>query len=225
MNAVARGLAAAWMLLAPLSAFGQGAARDPFTGGDPTAGASKAAVCAACHGPAGKSAVPEWPKLAGQGSHYAFEQLEHFKCATLSPDAQKAEKCEPRMDPVMSPQAALLSEQDMRDVSAYFAAQAPAPGVASKDAIALAQPLYQGGAKDRGIPACLACHGPSGAGNPAAGYPRLGGQHATYTASELRAYRAGERRIDLNGQIMSDVAAKLSDQEIEALASYINGLQ
>lgn len=225
MNPAVRGLVVAWMLGAPLSAFGADVAKDPLTGGDPAGGTTKAAVCAACHGPAGKSAVPEWPKLAGQGSVYTYKQLEHFKCATLAADQQKAQKCEPRMDPVMSPQAAALSEQDMKDVAAYFAAQPLAPGVASKDAVAIAEPIYRGGIPDRKVPACLACHGPTGAGNAAAGYPRIGGQHATYTADELRRYRAGERKAGLNGQMMSAVAAGLSDQEIDALASYLNGLQ
>jgi cytochrome c553 len=141
-----------------------------------------------------------------------YAQLKHFKDGS-------------RNNPVMAGQVAALSDQDMQDLAVYFAAQAPAPGVASKDAVAKVQTLYRAGAPDRSVPACAACHGPTGAGNPAAGYPRVGGQHADYSAAQLNTYRSGERKAGANGQIMAAVAAKLTDEEIAALASYLNGLQ
>ncbi|HEX4870911.1 MAG TPA: c-type cytochrome [Nevskiaceae bacterium] len=203
-----------WLLLAlctPLMAQAQGAA-DLFTGGDAKAGEAKAAVCAACHGPAGVSAVPEWPKLAGQHSAYIAEQLKQYKSGA-------------RQNAVMLGQAMNLSEQDMKDLGAYYAAQAASPGVASEASVAVAEKIYRGGVASRGIPACSGCHGPTGTGNAAAKYPRLAGQHAAYTALQLKAYRSGERAAGANGQMMAAVASQLSDEEIEALASYLNGLQ
>ena len=197
---------------------GSGAAMgaDPFTQGNAEAGAAKAAPCVACHGPGGNSSNPEWPKLAGQNAAYTFEQLQNFKTGV-------------RKNPLMAPQAAALSEQDMRDLAAYFAAQPFSPGVASEEAVARAEPLYRGGDAARGIPACAACHVANGAGVAASGYPRIGGQHATYTANTLRLYRdfasSGEEMPSGNFGIMAAVAGKLSDEDIDALASYINGLQ
>lgn len=203
----------ALLLSAPLSSVvAEQAGKDPFTQGDAATGATKAAPCAACHGPGGNSAMPEWPKLAGQGAPYIANQLKLFKSGQ-------------RKNPIMQAQAAPLSEQDMKDIGAYYAQQKTAPGLASKDAVAIAEPLYRGGDAQRGIPACAACHGPKGAGNPAAGYPHVGGQHAQYSAVQLRAYRSGERALGGNGQMMATIASKLTDQEIEALASYLNGLQ
>lgn len=197
--------------LASAPAFAQGA--DPFTGGNAEAGATKAAVCAACHGPGGNSANPEWPKLAGQHAAYVVQQLKMFKSGE-------------RKNPVMAPQAAGLSDQDMKDLAAYFAKQPAQPGVASPDAVKLAEPLYRAGDAKRGLPACAGCHGPKGAGNAAAAYPRIGGQHAKYTATVLRTLRgAAGQGASQNLVTMSSVAAKLSDAEIDALASYVNGLQ
>lgn len=188
------------------------AAGGAFLKGDAKAGESKAAVCAACHGAKGNSAVPAWPKIAGQGAPYLYAQLKHFKDGS-------------RNNAVMLGQVAALSDQDMQDLAVYFAAQEQAPGVASKDAVAVGQKIYRGGDASRGLPACAACHGPSGAGNPAAGYPRVGGQHADYNTAQLNAYKKGERKAGLNGQMMQEVAAKLTDAEIAALVSYLNGLQ
>ena len=203
-------------LCAPLGAFADGAAKkDPFTGGDAAAGATKSATCAACHGPNGNSAMAEWPKIAGQSSRYLYEQLKAFKTGA-------------RNNPIMMGQVAALSDQDLRDLAAHYTLQKAAPGVASEAAIATAQPLYRAGAAARGLPACAACHGPTGAGNGAAGYPHIGGQHAAYTAARLRAYRdaaADPKLPEGNQKMMATVAAKLSDAEIDALASYINGLQ
>ena len=189
------------------------ASKDAFTQGDATAGASKAPVCFACHGPGGNGAInPEWPKLAGQHSSYIAEQLGEFKTAK-------------RKNPVMLGQASALSDEDMHNLGAYFAAQKAVPGVASKDAVAVAEPLYRAGDAARGIPACAACHGPTGAGNAAAQFPRISGQNSGYAANQLKSYRSGERGAAGKGQIMATIAAKLSDQEIQALSSYVSGLQ
>lgn len=199
-------------LAAPAAVFAEGAS-DAFVKGDAATGASKAAVCAACHGVAGNGIInPEWPKLAGQHSAYVAGQLKAFKSNE-------------RKNPVMFGQAAALSDQDMADLGAYFAAQKPVPGVASKDAVKLAEKLYRAGDASRSLTACSACHGPTGAGNPAAQYPRIGGQNGAYTANQLKTYKSGERAGGKHAPIMAAVAAKLTDEEIAALASYVNGLQ
>jgi cytochrome c553 len=188
------------------------AAKDPFTQGDASAGATKAAPCVACHGAGGNSSMPAWPNLASQGSAYIARQLKAFKSGE-------------RKNPIMQAQAANLSDADIADLAAYMSAQKVRPGLASKDAVAIAEPLFRGGDASRGLPACASCHGPRGAGNPAATYPRIGSQHSDYVATSLAAYKTGERGTGAQGQMMQAVAAKLSDQEIQALASYVNGLQ
>lgn len=199
-------------LSAAFAAHAASAGQDPFTGGSAQAGAGKAAVCGACHGPDGNSANPEWPKLAGQHAAYTFAQLKAFKSGE-------------RKNPIMAGQAAMLADADMKDLAAHFATLTAQPGVASPKAVETAQKLYRAGDAARGLAACGACHGPKGLGNAAAAYPRVSGQHAAYIANQLRAYRGGERAAGANGQMMAAVAAKLSDAEIEALASYVNGLQ
>lgn len=198
----------------PSMALATETAHDPFTQGSAEAGAAKAAVCSACHGPAGKSSNPEWPKLAGQSSRYTYQQLQNYKNGV-------------RKNPLMSAQAAALSDQDMRDLAAYFAAQPFSPGVASEAAVATAQKIYRSGDATRELPACAACHLPNGAGVAASAYPRLGGQHSTYAAKSLRDYRELSKAAlpDGNLRTMATVAGKLTDAEIEALASYVNGLQ
>lgn len=181
--------------------------------GDPVRGEAKAAVCAACHGVDGNSSNPEWPKLAGQHERYIARQLALYKNGG-------------RENAVMLGFAATLSAQDMRDLGAYFARQRVQPGVADEKLVARGERLWRGGDLDRKIPACMACHGPSGRGNPFAGYPALAGQHADYTAMMLRAFRDGlvlGKGAEAN-PIMAQVARELSDEEIEALASYIEGL-
>jgi cytochrome c553 len=204
------------LLTAPVVSAQESAAgkADPFTGGSAEAGAAKAAVCGACHGPGGNSSNPEWPKLAGQHAAYTYAQLKVLKSGE-------------RKMPVMNAQAANLSDQDMRDLSAYFAAQKPSPGVASPDSVKTAQKLYRAGDTARGLPACAACHGPQGHGNAAAAYPRIGGQQSKYAAKVLRDYQAmaGMNIPFPNALTMAAVAAKLTDAEVEALASYVNGLQ
>lgn len=213
MSNVVRGLLVACAMGLSASAMAaETAGSGPFLKGDATAGEGKAASCAACHGPKGNSATPIWPKLAGQGAVYTYEQLKHFKDGA-------------RNNAMMAPMAAPLSDQDMMDLAVFFAAQPASPGVASEASVAVAEKIFRAGIAERGVPACSGCHGPTGAGNPAAGYPRIGGQHGEYTALQLNAYRAGERKAGANGLMMSQVAAELTDEEIAALASYVNGLQ
>ena len=212
-------------LCAPLFAVADEAApaKDVFVQGDATAGATKANTCVACHGPGGNGAInPEWPKLAGQHSAYILEQIKAFQSQA-------------RKNPVMMGQAMGLmgKDQDLRDIAAFFGSQKPVPGVASKDAVAVAQQLYRAGDAGRGLPACAACHGPTGAGNGAAAFPRIGGQNSNYTANQLHAFAACgnasfkdcTRGGDGKGQMMSTIAAKLQENEIQALASYVSGLQ
>lgn len=200
------------LLAAPCAWAEQGKA-DPFTGGNAEAGAGKAAVCGACHGPGGNSSNPEWPKLAGQNAAYTYFQLKMLKSGE-------------RMAPVMNAQAKNLSDEDMKDLAAYFAAQKGTPGVAAPASVKVAEKLYRGGDAARALPACAACHGPQGNGNAGAGYPRIGGQHAKYTAKILRDLRGlhGAPIPHQNLVTMATVASKLTDAEIDALASYVNGL-
>ncbi len=179
--------------------------------GDAAAGKARAAACAGCHGPDGNSAAPNFPKLAGQHANYIVKQLKDFKQGKT------------RKDPVMQGQAAGLSEQDMANIAAFYAGQKTAPGAAAEDKVALGEKIYRGGNKTSGVPACSACHGPSGAGNPLANFPRLAGQHAQYVAKALRDFKSGARSNDA-GRMMRDVAAKMTDTEIDAVASYIAGL-
>jgi cytochrome c553 len=176
------------------------------------AGRTKSATCAACHGVDGNSVTPDWPMLAGQHSSYIVRQLRAFKNGE-------------RTDVTMKPFADLLSEQDMLDVAAYFEAQRPVPKGADPALVSLGQQIYRGGLPARGVAACIACHGPDGAGNPLAAYPRISAQHAAYTTKQLNAYAAGDRRSDVDvNQMMRNVASLLFEDEIRALASYVQGL-
>jgi len=226
------------LLLAPLIAGAEGAAAgkvDPFTNSDPAAAAAKAPACFACHGAGGNGGVnPAWPKLAGQHAAYIYAQLGALKCGTLPAEQRAAAKCvDARVSPVMGVQAAGLSDQDMRDLAAYFAAQKPVPGLGKKETAALGEKLYRSGDASRGLPACSACHGPSGAGNAAAEFPRVGGQNTDYMVTALQRFRscgASNFQDCVRGtvgkaQMMSTVASKLSDAEIDALAAYLTGLQ
>lgn len=182
--------------------------------GSADAGQGKAAVCAACHGADGNStANPEWPSLAGQHPKYLENQLQAYQ------EGQ-------RPDPGMQSFAQSLSGQDLRDIAAYYAGQTITVKGADPALVARGRRIYRGGIPERNVAACIACHGPAGTGNPLAAYPRLGHQHAPYLAATLRAYRSGDRRSDtaLN-QVMRNVAELLLDDEIEALASYMQGLQ
>jgi cytochrome c553 len=181
--------------------------------GDPAAGRTKAAICAACHGADGNSVTPEWPSLAGQSEAYIVRQLEAYR------DMQ-------RPDVGMQNFAAALSEQDMHDIGAFYAQQALLPKGADPELVELGESIYRGGIPERGIAACIACHGPGGHGNPMAAYPRINSQHAAYLAKTLNEYANGTRSSDSDkNQMMRNVAELLLEDEIVALASYIQGLQ
>lgn len=177
--------------------------------GDPEAGAGKVTTCVACHGVGGNSTNPEWPKLAGQGAKYIIKQLQLFR------DNQ-------RINSLMNAQVANLSDRDMADIAAYYQNQAPLPSAADESLATLGEQIYRGGIAESKVPACLSCHGPDGAGNPAANFPRVSYQHATYLTARLRQYRAGETYP--GSEIMNDVAKGLTDEQIEAVASYMQGL-
>jgi cytochrome c553 len=184
-----------------------------FAEGNAAAGQAKAATCVACHGVDGNSVNPEWPSLAGQHSQYIVKQLKAFKGGA-------------RQNALMAPMALGLSDQDMEDVGAYFAAQTAKGLEAEKSKVALGQKLYRGGNGNTKVAACIACHGPSGTGNPMAGYPSLRGQHAVYVAAQLNLYKSGQRKTDAaNNKMMQEVAANLSVDEIAAVASYVQGLR
>jgi cytochrome c553 len=186
----------------------------------PQADASKgqgiaARVCAACHGPDGNSMTSANPKLAGQIQEYLQKQLSNFKPAS----GAKPE----RESPIMMGMTASLSPEDMRNVAAFFSQQAAKPGAAkSKEAVELGRKLWRAGDASRGLPACASCHGATGAGVPAQ-FPRLAGQYAEYTESQLKAFRTGSRSNDSN-RAMRAIAAKMTDAEIGAVADYAAGL-
>jgi cytochrome c553 len=178
--------------------------------GDPAAGKSKSAACAACHGMNGVSANPEWPSLAGQHAGYLAKQLHDFKAGR-------------RENALMAGQVAALSEQDMADLAAYYASLTPPGGSADPAQVQLGQSIYRAGNPKSGVSACIACHSPTGAGNPQAGFPKVAGQHATYTSNQLKMFRAGQRANDA-AQMMRKVAGKLTDAEMDAVAQYLQGL-
>jgi len=193
--------------------------------GSAEAGKAKALTCTACHGPAGNSSSALWPNIAGQNAPYILSQLQAFKNSMSANHAQTGSAMS-RMDPLMSSQAMLLSDQDMADLAVYFEGlPGAAQSVADASLLARGEALYRGGNKDTGTAACLACHGPTGRGNPAAKYPALQGQHAAYTAKQLQSYASGERETDGKTRIMRDIAARLSKEDIEAVASYTQGLK
>lgn len=203
-------LAALLAVFAPLSHAATPAAPAKAAKPDLVAGEAKyAAMCAACHGADGNSGSPVNPKLAQQHPEYLVKQLQEFKSGA-------------RKNAIMQGLAASLSDEDMKNISYWLASKKAKPGFAKdKELVALGERIYRGGIADRQIAACAGCHNPTGAGNPAQ-YPRLAGQHAEYTAAQLTAYRDGTRQNNLQ---MSQVAAKLNDREIRAVADYIAGLR
>ncbi len=186
-------------------------AASPSLAADAAAGKAKSALCASCHGADGNSANPEWPKLAGQHAKYIVKQLADFKAGR-------------RENAMMAPMAAGLSEADMANVAAYFSSQTMSLGEADPALVGLGEKIYRGGNKATGVAACMACHAPNGMGNPAANFPRLAGQHAKYVENQLKAFRSGQRANDA-GKMMRNIAAKMTDAEIAAVASYIEGLR
>ncbi len=181
-----------------------------LTKGDVAKGKTRASACVACHGPDGNSANPEWPKLAGQSSLYIIKQLRLFRTGE-------------RGNPLMTPMAKGLSDQDVENLGAYFASQTTSPGAARMDLVSLGQEIYRGGNSVTKVPACLSCHGPTGVGNPAAKFPKLSFQHAAYVEIRLKAYRDGVYSYK-GSEIMNGIATNLSDEEIKAVSSYIQGL-
>lgn len=196
------------------------------TWGDAKAGQTKASACAACHGADGNASDPQYPHIAGQSERYIAHQIALIASGQRTGTAV-----------AMVPFVKDLTPQDMRDIGAYFATQKSGAGLADDTVIAdgaykglkfyeVGQQLYRGGDTARGIPACMACHGPSGAGNPGPAYPHLGGQRQDYEARRLQEYRAGTttEKDPALFNIMAQVANKLTDQEIQALATYLQGL-
>lgn len=194
--------------------------------GDASAGQAKSAACAACHGEDGNSFTPIWPRLAGQGAKYLYKQLQDFKAGV-------------RVEATMQGMAFGLSDQDMADLAAYYAGQKMGVGQANADLVKHGERIYRGGNAKTGLAACAGCHNPAGKGLEAAGYPKLGGQQVDYIKKQLQAFRAAGRedivsdpslkRVNDAAKAgekgpMQMVAAKLSDAEIEAVASFISGL-
>jgi cytochrome c553 len=179
--------------------------------GDASAGQGKVAMCGACHGADGNSLAPTFPKLAGQGQRYLLKQLHDIKAGKRNVVA-------------MTGMLTNLSEQDLADIAAYFSSQQMSVGAADPKLAARGQALFRGGKLDQGMPACAGCHSPAGAGNAAAGFPKIGGQHADYIALQLTYFREGERTNDGDTKIMRSIAEKLSNKDIAALSSYIQGL-
>ncbi len=181
--------------------------------GDAAQGKEKSAICAACHGVDGNSTVAMWPKLAGQHAAYLEWQTTLIRSGA-------------RSVPEMAGIAAGLSDQDISDLAAFFAAQDSKPAVADPALLGQGERLYRAGNPKTGVPACMACHGPSGEGNPLAGYPALAGQHSVYTASMLTRFRSGVTwgEDDPGSTVMAGVARPMSESEITAVSSYIQGL-
>lgn len=201
-------LCAAGMLMASQAAFADG-----LVDGSAEAGQAKSITCAACHGSDGNSVNPEWPSIAGQHAPYIVTQLQSFKNGG-------------RTNVLMAGQAMALSDQDIRDLAAFYSSQTrAAKAVADVSIVDKGEALYRGGDKDGGAAACMSCHGPSGQGNPAAAYPSLRGQYATYTAQTLRDYASDARRSDGVTRMMREIAKRLSEDDIVAVASYMQGLR
>lgn len=208
MKLIANLLIAASLASAAMISFAEGApapaAKPDLAKGE----ASFGAVCAACHGPDGNSVIPVNPKLAQQHPEYLIKQLQEFKAGK-------------RANAIMAGMSAPLTDADMKNIAYWVGAKKAAAGASKeKELVLLGERIYRGGIADRQIPACAGCHSPNGAGIPAQ-YPRLSGQHADYAVAQLTAFRDGVR---LNSTQMTQVAAKLNDREIKAVADYISGL-
>lgn len=208
-------------LLLGLVAGSAAAAETTSTHGDAAAGATKAAVCTACHGLNGNSVNPLWPVLAGQNAKYMREQLVDFRAGK-------------RVDPLMSPIAQPLTDTDVADLAAFFSTQTPTGNEADPSYWKAGEKLYRGGDVARNIPACMACHGPVGRGIPASGFPALQAQHAVYTVKQLDAYATdvrytkdanGKSQTTANALIMNTVAMRLTAEDRRNLASYIQGIR
>ena len=181
-----------------------------FAQGNTAAGQTKAALCATCHGAEGNSELAINPKLAGQNAAYITKQLKDYKAGV-------------RSNPTMSAMVLNLSEEDMEDIAAWYSSQQVTLQGADPEIVELGESLYRAGNKELAVPACSACHSPTGRGNAPAGFPSLGGQHAEYTLEQLKNFRSGVRQNDGNS-MMRSVVERLTDRELEALASYVSGL-
>jgi cytochrome c553 len=185
--------------------------------GDAEAGKAKSATCVACHGTDGNSQVDMYPKIAGQHATYLYKQLKEFKLGMETGGQQG------RNNAIMFGMVAGLSDQDMQDLAAYFASQKMKPGTTPENVIAAGEKLYRGGDAERGIAACIACHGPTGTGSGLAKFPKIAFQNATYLKTTLTEFREGKRANDPNG-MMQDIAKKLTDADIELISQYLGGL-
>ncbi|MBT4962970.1 MAG: cytochrome c4 [Francisellaceae bacterium] len=183
------------------------------TAGDPERGKSLTETCVACHNDDGNSSVSLWPKIAGQHEGYLYKQLLAFHEGESGP----------RYDPNMYAMLSGFNQQDLQDLSSYYASQKMSLGKASADLYELGQALYRGGDIQSRIPACIGCHEARGLGNEPANFPRLSGQNEEYTAQQLKQYRDGARETDPN-EIMRDIASRMTDQQIEAVSNYVAGL-
>lgn len=180
--------------------------------GDAEAGKDKIMMCSACHGADGNSPLPNFPKIAGQGAQYTLKQLIDIRDGA-------------RSVPEMVPFVMGMSDQDFADIAAFYAQQTSTLGSAKEELVELGQRIYRGGIEEKGIPACLACHGPSGSGIDLALYPRVAGQFAAYTQKQLTDFSMGTRTNDGDARIMRDIAERMHAKEIEAVSSYIEGLR
>lgn len=185
--------------------------------GDAEAGKAKSATCAACHNADGNSSIEMYPKIAGQHATYIYKQLKDFKLHLESGGSSG------RAGTVMAGMVAPLSDQDMKDLSAYFASQKMSAGSTPEDVIEHGGKLYRGGDTERGIAACIACHGPRGNGTSLSVFPKISYQNATYLKTALEEFRNGTRQNDPSG-MMQDIARKLTDEDIDVLSKYLGGL-
>lgn len=188
--------------------------------GDAEAGAGKAITCGACHGPDGKAILPSYPSIGGQNYRYTLGQLRAMKANDQDPGALGN-----RNPGLMMGQLAMFSDQDLQDLAAHYARQAGYVGEADAEKASVGEAIYRGGIMEKKVAACTACHSPHGGGNAPAGFPRLSGQTVDYSIAQLKAYREGQRTTDEDfGGMMRQIAARLTDTEIEAIANYLHGL-
>ena len=198
---------------APLNAAGApAAAPKAYVKGDPAAGKALTQVCAACHGGDGNSASPANPKLAGQGERYLLKQLQDIQSGA-------------RDIALMTGLLDNLSDQDLKNIAAFYAGETQTKGAADPALVELGEEIYRNGQHERGIAACTGCHGPAGNGNEPALFPSLAGQHADYIALQLRHFAEGRRQNDGEGRAMRGIAERMNENEIKAVASYIEGLR
>ena len=181
-----------------------------YAAGDAVSGQGKVAVCSGCHGADGNSMIPSFPKLAGQGEVYLVNQLK---------DVRDGARNVPQMMGILTGR----TDQDLADMAAFYSTQEVTVGATNPDLLDLGRQIYRAGIAEKGVAACTACHSPTGAGNAQAGFPALGGQHSDYLLKQLKAYRT-ETRTNGQAKLMQQVAALLSDKEIDAVASYMQGL-